>query len=844
MTARQFPIRRQILLGFGLLLLLWGALGALALVRARQIRDAAERLHAHPLQVREAAHQLQVAVLSIRREHGDLVQETDPESRATLQAAIENNERNIEQALSVLTRRYLGPPSDVERIRRLVREWSSARLHTLDLASAGQAPDAIKKMLPQGAAGKKGEQLLKAIETVDDFAEKKATALLVDARGTNRALMFQMLVFAGIVVFLSVLIIFLIIRNLRRSLDGVLRATKTFSGDDPVHAPVPPNEFGELAVAYNSLVDRVTSELRRQRVLGTLNQHFIETTDPTAACDALLATLMDATGATTGALLLPDDPGALLVPFVTAGLDPCDLKPVPIDTSIGECGLALRAGGFLHLTGFPEAGPHVLPCTPGLVFPQELCTLVPRQGDQVVALISLGTVRRFAPWQIDLVRSLLEPIATGLSALIAQERLRKTSLELACTNEELKRQQQELRLQAQELSAQNRELELQKAQLGEMNRVKTAFLSNMSHELRTPLNSVIALSGVLSRRLTGQIPEEEAGYLDVIERNGRQLLALINDVLDLARLEAGKEELHLEDVAVPDLIRDVCALLAPLAQQKGLELVVDAREDTPRAVTDPAKVRQILQNLIGNAIKFTRDGSVIVRQRVEAGRVSVAVIDTGVGIPEDQLEAIFEEFRQATGPHSRSLGGTGLGLAIARRHAALLGGSLTVHSRPDQGSTFTLTFPLEPGRSLGGSPPDGPHGPAGNGGNRLLLIEDNEAAVIQIRDLLPAPDFRLRVARDGETGLAAIREEVPDGIILDLNMPGVDGFEVLRQLREEPATALTPVLILTARHVSREELSFLRENRIYQLIQKGAIQRDDLLERVRSMLGQKHHQSP
>jgi len=674
---------------------------------------------------------------------------------------------------------------------------------------------------------------METITAVDDFAKRKATSLLQDARATNRSMTRQMLSTTGGVLALSIIIVLLILRNFRRPLEGLLLATKTFSESRPVHAPVPPNEFGELARAYNALVDRVATELRLQRVRGDLNRHFIETPAPTASCDALLATLMKATDATTGALLLPDDTGVQLVPFVTAGLDPRAVSPILLDASIGEYGLAVRAGGFLHLTDFPEAGPHVLPCTPGLVFPQELCTLVPRLGNQVVAMISLGTTRRFDAQHLDLLRALIEPIATGLSALITQERLRKTAAELEATNVELKRQQQELRLQTQELSAQNRELELQKLQLGEMNRVKTAFLSNMSHELRTPLNSVIALSGVLSRRLTGKIPEEEAGYLDVIERNGRQLLAQINDVLDLARLEAGREELHLENFEVPGLVRDVCALLSPLAHQKGLELIVDTQGGTPRAFSDPAKVRHILQNLIGNAVKFTQDGSVIVRQRCGDDQVIIEVIDTGVGIPADQLEHIFEEFRQAKSAHSRDQGGTGLGLAIARRHATLLGGSVRVASRIGQGSTFTLVFPLEPGEPLIGEPT----GPTGAGGNRLLLIEDNEAAVIQIRDLLPAPGFRVRVAMDGETGLAAIREEIPDGIILDLNMPGIDGFDVLQRLREEPATAHTPVLILTARHVSREELSFLRENRIYQLIQKGAIQRDELVARVRSMLG-------
>jgi CheY-like chemotaxis protein len=284
-------------------------------------------------------------------------------------------------------------------------------------------------------------------------------------------------------------------------------------------------------------------------------------------------------------------------------------------------------------------------------------------------------------------------------------------------------------------------------------------------------------------------------------------------------------------------VGEVVSLLRPLASEKGLLINVESVSGLD-AVSDRPKLFHILQNLVGNAIKFTPAGSITLTVARQAETFTIAVRDTGIGIPPDQLDRIFEEFRQADASMSRQHGGSGLGLAIARKYAILLGGSLTVASTVGAGSTFELRLPL---RLADPAPPVAPteyFGPTPQRGNRVLLIEDNEAAIIQIRDLLAPPAFSLRVARDGAQGLLAVAAELPDAIVLDLNMPGVDGFAVLKALREAPGTARTPVLILTARHVSREELSFLKENGIYQLIQKGAVQREALLETIRRMLGQ------
>jgi CheY-like chemotaxis protein len=240
--------------------------------------------------------------------------------------------------------------------------------------------------------------------------------------------------------------------------------------------------------------------------------------------------------------------------------------------------------------------------------------------------------------------------------------------------------------------------------------------------------------------------------------------------------------------------------------------------------------RHILQNLVGNAAKFTEQGGVEITAAADQGGIRIAVADTGIGIAAGQLEHIFDEFRQADESTTKRYGGTGLGLSIARKYAALLGGTILVESTPGKGSTFAFWLPQGVARPT--PPPAAPDGR----NRRLLLVEDSEPAVIQLTDILAGQGYRVEVARDGGEALQRIEANLPDAMILDLMMPEVDGFEVLRAIRASPRTAHIPVLILTAKYVTREELSFLKENHIHQLIQKGDINRADLLAAIAGMV--------
>jgi len=445
-------------------------------------------------------------------------------------------------------------------------------------------------------------------------------------------------------------------------------------------------------------------------------------------------------------------------------------------------------------------------------------------------------------------RDITERKNTEQEMLRLNNELIQRSEKLSLANSELEAQKSELSAQSAVLMGQNIELEIQKRQLHEASRLKTNFLSNMSHELRTPLNSVIALSGVLSRRLLKKIPEEEYGYLEVIERNGKHLLTLINDILDISRIEAGHEEIDLSEFNTNDLIADVISMIKPVAQQKNIELLFPNSGSGLLMTSDVDKCRHILLNLIGNAVKFTEKGKVEISAVQSDTNIEIAVSDTGIGISEKNLPHIFNEFRQADGSTSRMFGGTGLGLAIAKKYANLLGGTISVKSTPGKGSEFKLSLPLlyaAENRVTEGviltrfNPENRPMQRkliSGSTNKTILLVDDNEAAILEVKDILMDSGYKLLFANNGKEALEIITQSYPDGIILDLLMPGMDGFEVLRIIREVERTSHIPVLVLTAKHITKEELKFLKQNNVHQLIQKGLVNSNELVFAVDSMI--------
>ncbi|MBV9747199.1 MAG: response regulator [Acetobacteraceae bacterium] len=339
------------------------------------------------------------------------------------------------------------------------------------------------------------------------------------------------------------------------------------------------------------------------------------------------------------------------------------------------------------------------------------------------------------------------------------------------------------------------------------NRAKSQFIANMSHELRTPLSAVIGYSEMLSEELQDLHQDQLLPDVSKIESNARHLLSLINDVLDLSKIEAGRMTVAAEDFEVRRLVDDVVAATAPLVERKENRLALDLASDLGTMRTDQVKVRQCLLNLIGNASKFTEKGTITLSVRREEGGgrdwVRFAVADTGIGMTEEQLGRLFQRFTQADESTTRQFGGTGLGLAITRAFCRMMGGDVSVASAPGEGSTFTIRLPAEllaaeapeavPGAVPGAVPEhiEVPEGPC------VLVVDDDPAQRDLLSRFLERQGFAVRSAADGWTGLALARALRPTAILLDVEMPRMDGWSMLHAVRADPSLAETPVVMVS-----------------------------------------------
>jgi signal transduction histidine kinase/DNA-binding response OmpR family regulator len=351
------------------------------------------------------------------------------------------------------------------------------------------------------------------------------------------------------------------------------------------------------------------------------------------------------------------------------------------------------------------------------------------------------------------------------------------------------------------------------------NQAKSAFLANMSHELRTPMNAIIGYSEMLIEEAEDLEPEEMVADLQKILSAGRHLLGLINDVLDLSKIEAGKMTLYLESFDVPELVDGVAATVGSLLDRNSNRLQLDCSPAIGTMHADVTKVRQCLLNLLSNASKFTENGLITLRVSVVDSQddgigeeLEFAVSDTGIGMTEEQMARLFQSFSQADSSTTRKYGGTGLGLAISRRFARLMGGDITVESEPGVGSTFTLTLPrhvneaatpeADPAPTSGSKTvqvePSDPEGvPVVAPRGTVLIIDDDPASADLVRRHLQSEGFRAVIADSGEQGLDLARQLIPDAITLDVMMPGLDGWDVLQSIKSDPELCSIPVVMMS-----------------------------------------------
>ncbi len=362
-----------------------------------------------------------------------------------------------------------------------------------------------------------------------------------------------------------------------------------------------------------------------------------------------------------------------------------------------------------------------------------------------------------------------------------------------------------------ELEVANEELQKANIKIREADRLKSEFLANMSHELRTPMNAIIGFTRLVNRKAGDLLPAKQRENLEKVEMSANQLLNLINDILDLSKIEAGKMTVSVMPVHLAPLVDTCFATVEPMVKKETVRLVKEVPVDLPELTTDQDKLKQIMINLLSNALKFTEQGEVKLTAVREDSKVKITVSDTGIGMPAEALKYIFDEFRQVDGSSTRKHGGTGLGLSITKKLVDLLGGTVDVSSIENEGSTFAIVLPLESKKQPIIERPEvteeeRPSPSAMEGKKVVLSIDDDPNVQILLRENLDEEGYYVVGALGGEEGLKKAREFQPFAIILDILMSEKDGWDVLNELKADPATRHIPTIVLSI--VDNRELGF------------------------------------
>lgn len=446
----------------------------------------------------------------------------------------------------------------------------------------------------------------------------------------------------------------------------------------------------------------------------------------------------------------------------------------------------------------------------------------------------------------------------------SQVRLEQQQTELEQTNTQLEEQTQQLEVQKDDLERFNQQVISKARELEQASQYKSDFLANMSHELRTPLNSSLILAKLLADNPEGNLSDEQVKFAETIQSAGNDLLTLINDILDLSKIEAGHMEINAERMRVSRMTEDLRNAFKPIAQQKGLDFVISIAPGCAETIeTDRQRLEQILKNLLSNAIKFTESGQVELAVKSDSSSIAFTVNDTGIGISKEQQDAIFEAFRQADGTISRRYGGTGLGLSISRELARLLGGAITLQSTHGKGSSFTITIPntysadairpkeiapisdkknveqqiqtevLAPSLPMSPPPFEDDRDKIKANSRSLLVVEDDPVFSKILYDLAQELGFVCLVASTAEDGLNLAKQYLPSAVLLDVGLPDHSGLSVLDRIKRNTHTRHIPVHVLSANDYAQTALAMGAVGSILK-----PVKRDELIDAIKLMENQ------
>ncbi|MEO3945524.1 response regulator [Gorillibacterium sp. CAU 1737] len=919
-------IRTRLFIGFGVLIILLFAIAGVGINRFSELRSDVDEVYrdryervSNATSARLSMNEMAKHIANILNQGGSIRVEEEL-------AHLSERKANTERTLSRLSDLSNDSPREQSLSLAASRDWTNFSNYVVELHELIDQND-LKGAVQLRAEVGLGYQnaLQESLLQLSNYHEQQMDAALDQINEANQRMLFLTGSMTGVALFLGVAVVLWLIRSISGGLGEMSALVASISNgryraDDIPPPPARPDEFDEIAIAFHEMMRDLSIRREKERELTLRLEeegwhsaslaHMLEllqaSSESNEAAQLFASEVVPLIGAAYGAvyLLRPDaDAGQggqaadartprFLERSGAYAFEATEERGFRLGEGwVGQCALDRKE---MRVTGLPP-GYVTLGSGTGQTEPVDLLLVPILHEGELIGVFEAAALRPYAERETRLAEKLVEVLGASVSRIRSRKRieellhvsqtlaeeLQTQSEELQHQSEELLTQQEELRISNGRLEQQLRIIEEKKGELEENQRVleqqkrelalssqyKTEFLANMSHELRTPLNSMLILSQLLSENKEGNLSARQREYAETIHTSGGDLLRLIDDILDLSKVESGKMEVHPDAVSLADLTDHLRQLFAPLAAKNGVDYRVDLAPSVPPMLyTDAQRLQQILKNLLGNAFKFTPQGSVtlLVSAAIPPGESSEAtaapsiafeVKDTGIGISAEKQGLIFEAFRQADGTTGRRYGGTGLGLSISLEMARLLGGSIRLHSEPGKGSAFTLTIPqyreeLAPAdlafleqahreaapageletRSVSNAPAHpGPPAPSIQehetvegeearletsrfAGKSILLVDDDIRNVFALSSFLESCGMTVTFAENGLEALEQLRANPAfDLVLMDIMMPEMDGYEAMRRIREQPAFAELPIIALTAKAM-REDRARCMEN--------------------------------
>ena len=888
----DFSLKKKLIVIFGSLIILFSIFGVYSIYSSVKFTNLTDKIYKHPLRVSNASLEVLIHIYRMKMALDELLIITDENHFMTNVHEIEDSEQEVFRDLQIITDNILGEEGKTLAAVTVkhFKSWAPHRETFIAVAKAGNLKEAKDMASVHGKVIM--TELDENVLALYKYARNKADNFISESLESRTANFRNSLIFAFLILTICVTSAIIFGRNILAQLGAdpnlLSKVTKRVSDGDFDIDDSDEKKTGvykvmcTMATALKSSKQSDEERMWLRQGLVNLDSAVRGENDLKAIGDLIISHLAAYTESMVGSIYLVEENKGLglLAGYAT---DPEFKISSKIKMGEGLVGAAAKSGEAVTFRDLPDNYIKISSSI-GKVLPTEIHILPVFYKNDVVAAIELGKSSEFTKVELEFLSRAAEIIGITLNMAKAQtkvadllEQTQQQEEELRVSNEELQQQQEELRVSNEELAEQttllkesekrlqqqqeelrvtNEELQersiaiekqrdemsrqndlltevqtevLRKAKdLEDASRYKSEFLANMSHELRTPLNSILILSQLLGEDKMGTLDQKQIDYAKTIYASGNNLLNLINDILDLSKIEAGRLDVDITDVDLKEFMQEIEAEIKPIADDKKISFSVDYAENIPEVIkTDQFKLVQVIKNLLSNSVKFTEKGEVVLSAKLSEEDIDIkgykympgeillfSVSDTGVGIPNDKLQHIFEAFRQVDGTTSRKYGGTGLGLTICKKVCELLGGDISVESKLHEGTTFTVMLPLNTEVAVAGEintetleeeekviESSSVTEPAKTyakdesliGKNVLLIIEDDSNFVKVLSEIAVKKGFVPAIASDGEEGLFFADYYKPKAIILDISLPGIDGFEVMRRLKENSETKSIPV---------------------------------------------------